>query len=150
MSTSEQIEYLKKNLEDQINAFKKRRRENRRLSVALRVLIISLGGLITVLLGVKVDAALQQSLNNLALICGAAISLATAIESFFNYRELYVRYTTTYVQLLNLKSDLEFQLIGENNRAQKQEIEKLFTRFQQILTETNEYWQQAKISEGKR
>jgi len=150
MSSQEQIEYLKKSLDDQINAFKQRRKENRRLSVWLRLLIISLGGLITVLLGLKVDSALQQPLNNLALVFGAVISLATAIESFFNYRELYVRYTTTYVQLLNLKSDLEFYLIGDNNKSSKQDIEKFFNRFQSILTETNEFWQQTKISEGKK
>src|SRR5215510_3127854 len=130
MGMPEQIEYLKKSLDDQINSFKRRRIQNRRFSIWLRVLIISLGALITVLLGVKVDSALQQSLNNLALLCGAVISLATAVESFFNYRELYVRYTVTYTQLLNLKSDLEFYLIGDHNKPQKQDIENFFKRFQ--------------------
>jgi hypothetical protein len=129
MSTPEQVEYLKKSLETQITAFQKRRRENRRLSVALRVLIISLGGLITILLGVKVDTALQQSLNNLALVFGAVISLATAGESFFNYRELYVRYTATYVQLLNLRSDLEFQLMGEIPRPKSRKSKSFLRAF---------------------
>lgn len=150
MTSDEQISYLKKSLDSQIGAFKKRRKENKRLSTTIRILIISLGALITVLLGLRTDASTQQVLSNIALAFGAMISLLSAVESFFNYRELYVRYTTTYVQLLNLRSDLEFYLADDPRKVQKQRIVDFHSRFQRILAETNESWQQARTSDGKK
>ena len=149
MSSTEEIikspatckaEYLQQTLDEQIKKFRERRRENRLRSVLFKLAITVFGGLTTVLIGIKVEAALSSHLQNLALVFSAAGTLFSSWDLFFNYRGMWIRYTVTVVQLLNVKSDLDYLLQGKQDDISEQEVDALYRRYQNILLETNAEW----------
>lgn len=132
--------YLQQTLDEQIKKFRERRRENRRRSVLFKLAITVFGGLTTILIGIKVDSTTSTQLQNFALIFSAASTIFSSWDLFFNYRGMWIRYTVTVVQLLNLKSDLEYLLHGKKDGITEEELDALYRRYQNILLETNAEW----------
>ena len=54
------------------------------------------------------------TLSNIALVLGAAITVLSAYEAFFDPRSLWVRETVTFVRLKDLQRDLLFWKSGKD------------------------------------
>ena len=85
--------------------------------------------------------------KNIALILSAGLTLFSAIEAFFNHRELWIRYTITATLLMSLKAEIDFRSSHQGVEVPEIEIEKYFERYQSILRETYEFWSRLRNSE---
>jgi hypothetical protein len=133
-------EYLLQTLDGQIAKFRARRRENRTRSMFFKLAVTLFAALTTILIGIKADSATGTQLQNLALIFSAAGTLFSSWDLFFNYRGLWIRYTVTVVQLINLRSDLDYQLHGDTDNLAESAVDELYRRYQAIMSETNTEW----------
>ncbi len=131
--------YLRDQLDSQINGFKKRRENNRKNAFWLKISITVLGSIITILLGLKISGAIDL-FASIALVLSGLITILNTLESFFDYRTLWLRYTITSTQLLSIKSDLDYLLLSDLNLNTEKGIDELYKRYTNVLTETNESW----------
>jgi hypothetical protein len=119
MSILEQQNHLEAEIEKLMAKFKSDRDRHKYLAIGLKIMSVTLAGIVTVLLGWKDlttpgDTSVPVSLlfGNIALILGAVITLVSAYDAFFNPRILWIRETIVYVKLSDLKRDLDYAVAG--------------------------------------
>lgn len=78
--------------------------------------------------------------QNIAFTLSAAVSLMSALDTFFNYKELWIRYQVTVNDLHELRFDLEYLLAQGIQNVKEEELDELYERYQIILKETNSSW----------
>jgi hypothetical protein len=138
--TQNLVEYLRKKIDEQQNGFKSRRNKNRNLAIRIKLALIILSAIVTILLGIR-NESVTAAFTNLAFVISAAITALTAVEEFFEYRGLWVRYNITFVQLKSLQEDLEYLILRENDEKKlKSELDELHKKFKDILEITNAEW----------
>jgi hypothetical protein len=147
-SVSAKLEFLNTAIEKQLHDFQLKRYRNRRKAFLLRVSIGILGVGITILLGIQV-AGLQQLLSNIALILSGTITVLNSLDSFYNYRSLWIRYTITTNQLHSVKADIDYLLAGGMDPIKEEDVDKLYYKYKGILEETNEEWVEIRKEKGK-
>ena len=145
MNLNPKIEFMEDLLSKQIERFERNRLENKRKAFSFRVIIVSCSAIITVLLGIRVELQdSDQYLKNIALILSSFITAITLIESFFDNRSLWVRYTNTANELKSLKNRLLFLKTNSIDAINQDDINKIFEKYENIMQETNEHWYQLK------
>lgn len=143
-----QLAVLKAQLTKQIDGFKERRKQTHRSAIIIKALTIFFGFGITVLLGLNVNDSLRVIFTNISLILGASVSMLAAWDAFSNYRAFWVRYSYTYTLLLALKAEIEFEFPENSDNITKANVKALHRKFENILTETNEYWRDIRKEES--
>jgi len=142
MSTKDQQSYLEAQLKDLADRFKQDRQRHKRLAVALKALTVSMAGVVTVLLGWKVSSEAQSLLfANIALLLGAAITVVSAYEAFFDPRALWVRETVVFARLIDLERDLAYAVAGaKDGDVDSGTLETLKARLDAVLEESLKGW----------
>lgn len=141
MDTNGKINYLLTHLDGYVQSFKHKRIYNRNKAFLFRVAIIICGLFTTILIGMHgIDASAQPVISNMALIFSALITALGAIDSYLDHRSLWIRYTTTYNQLMNLQSKLEYIIAGDSNNIDDSKVDEIFDELQQIMKATNNDW----------
>ncbi|GBE95709.1 DUF4231 domain-containing protein [Nostoc cycadae] len=139
--TSKKINFIKQKIDKRIGSFRERRNENRSNAIRIKLISLSVASLTTVLLGLNgLNNTDKIVLQNVAFTLSAVTTLLTAWDTFFNYRGLWVKYTTTLNELYELKDNLEYLSTGEITNISKEDLDKLYQRYQSILNETNATW----------
>jgi hypothetical protein len=139
------ISVLQKQLDLHIQGFDTRRKANKRKALIFKLTITALGGMTTVALGLQgVPATYETSLKNLALVFSALITLLSTWDTFFNHRGLWVRYTAASTSLKSIRAEIQFRLANNHHGLNDEETERLFARMQQVLNDTDEWWQDAR------
>ena len=148
MNDVTKLQFLKDSIQTQIDSFQRQRQKNKTISFSLKISMVTFGALTTVLLGLKgFSNETEIVFKNMALILSAGLTLFSAIEAFFDHRELWIRYTTTATLLMSLKAEIDFRSSNQGIEVPEIEIEKYFERYQSILRETNEFWNRLRNSE---
>ena len=88
------------------------RRKNQRRATIIKVTTILLSGLATILLGLQLGERTQTLLKQMAFVCGACVTMLTALEPFFNFRSLWIEHERALATLYRIESDLNFYLSG--------------------------------------
>ena len=142
MSTKEQQEYLKDQLAKLIVCFKDDRERHKKLALLLKGLIVSMAGLVTVLLGWKeASEVIQPILGNIALVLGAAITVVSAYEAFFDPRILWVRETVVFARLTDLNRDLAYAVAGaQGGELDNAALKEFKVRLDAILEDSLKAW----------
>ena len=129
------------------------REGEKRWAFWLKMLAISLGAAITVLLGVKVDAVWSDILRNVALILGASITVVNAIDAFYDYRGLWIRRTVLHERLANLARDIElYPFVAKQDDARQDALLAFEQRLNAILEEDLQSWlklRDSKLSDAR-
>jgi hypothetical protein len=151
MSTKEQRQFLEEELARLIKRFKGERDRHKKKAVLLKALAVSLAGLVTILLGLKVPAgSTQPILANIALVLGAVITVVSAYEAFFDPRTLWVRDTIVFVRLTDLQRDLAYATAGAQDGELVDEALKGFkARLDAVLEESLKGWSQLRGQEAQ-
>lgn len=111
MIGQQKADLLIKDINENIELFKKRRLRHKNKSLILKLSSIIGSALVTVLLGLK---SIQSNLiSDIALLLSASITIFNGIEGFYNHRGLWVKDVNTLASLRELKRDLEFYLAGK-------------------------------------
>jgi hypothetical protein len=147
-SVSAKLEFLNTAIEGQLHDFQLKRYRNRRKAFFIRVFISIFGVGITVLLGIQVTG-LKQLLSNIALILSGTITILNSLDSFYNYRSLWIRYTITTNQLHSVKADIDYLLAGGMDTINEEDVDKLYYKYKGILEETNEEWVEMRKEKNK-
>lgn len=135
------IKFLSEKIDKRIDSFKERRGENRRKTIRLKFLSLSLASLTTILLGINgLNTSSKLLFQNVAFILSAITTFLTALDTFFNYRALWIRYTVTLNELYELKDNLEYLCTNETINIVKEDLDRLYQQYQRILNETNTNW----------
>jgi hypothetical protein len=141
MLVEEQVGFLRAELDRQQQQYVRRRRRDKRKSFALQMATVALSATITVLLGLRVEAGLQRTLANIALVLGALVTVLAAMEAFFNHRGLWVSRTITVRRLEELRRQADYQLAGlADGEVQPAVVDGLVARLEQILAEDQQAW----------
>lgn len=134
----EKILLLAELIDSNIENFRRRRKENKKYSTVVKVVIVGLGAVVTTILGIQADEYLSVFYKNLAIALSSITTAANTIDLFFNRRALWLRYTQTVVQLVNLKDELVYK--SKNQAIREEELDAIFSKMQVILSSTNEDW----------
>lgn len=141
MTSSDQFNWLKKEVEDLLKHYKADRDRHKNLALWLKILSVLLAAIVTILLGLQVDENIETLLKNIALMMGATITVINAYEAFFDPRALWVKETSVYVRLKDLKRDMEFYRMGRDDQAVREtDIAKFKERLTDILADSLQEW----------
>jgi hypothetical protein len=146
MGVSEKTEFLSSALRTQIHSFNAKRKDNKRKALFFKLTVTVLGGTTTVLLGLQ-GVGHESTFRNLALVLSAMVTLLSTWDTFFNHRGLWTRYTATYTELRTIEADLEYMHLGGEGVLSESQVDELFTRYQRVLRNTNEWWQHERQEE---
>jgi len=94
----------------------------------------------TILLGLQgVPDSSASLVKNAALIVSSSVTVLSAFNVFYNHRQLWVRYTTTWARLKIIQKDLTF-LLASTPTDKDEQIDELYKRFKTALEETDASW----------
>jgi len=148
---STKIDFVTKRLGYHIDDYKKKRNRNRKMANTFKLATISLGGLVTLLLGVKPylkSQSLDDLLSLIAFVCSTAMTAMASWEAFTDYRGKWIGARSILVTLYGIKDDLRFTLTGE--AAPPLQANEYYQRLRLALNQTNEEWEanRAKMIRG--
>lgn len=140
-------DFLKNLLEKQISSFENKKNSNLKNFIKHHRWVTILGALITILSGINIECFSNNICPNyitrfLILVLGAIITGLGAYKTFYNNRELWVKYTMTSNSLKEVKSDFEYYLNGKTDtEIDIKELDSFKNRIQGILNNTNKSWE---------
>jgi hypothetical protein len=142
-------EYLRRTLDSTIHAFEERRLYHKKRAFLFKIFGTGFSAVTTVLLGLQgLGTGALLAVKNIALFLSAGVTVISAWDTFFNHRELWVRYTASFRRLTELQTDMDF-ILSEGSQVDKEaELEKLYVRFQAIVQETHTSWLQLRQEHG--
>ena len=120
--------------------FSKQDKKYRNTVRALKVVILVLAMLSTIILGLKtvIDVNIQVVVG---LILSALITFVTAIISYFNFEEYWMRNISIHVKLNIIRDNFIFDV--EAGKLDVTQIEKYRKELDEIQSENIEYWKKA-------
>lgn len=134
-------DFLREKISKQIKSFKERKERNQRQAVKIKLTSTLLAATTTVLLGLNgFNSTGKLVVQNIAFTISAAVTLMSALDTFFNYRGLWIRYQGTLNDLYELRTDLEYLLTQGIQNVKEEELDELYKRYQMVLKETNSSW----------
>ena len=142
MNPSDQLKWLDKEIDETVKRYQDYSARYKRHALILRIVSVFLAAAITVLLGLKFrDDTVSKQFSNIALFLGAAITVLSAYEAFFDPRSLWVRETVTFARLKDLQRDLRFWEAGQDpQNPDLEQLTKFKLRLDSVLQETLKYW----------
>jgi Protein of unknown function (DUF4231) len=136
---STKVESVAKRLHFHIHDYEKKRNRNRKMANTFKLATVCLGGLVTLLLGVKpYIQSLDNKLSLIALVCSTAMTAMASWEAFTDYRGKWIGARSILVTLYGIKDDLRFALTGESTPPPANEY---YERLKLALNQTNEEWE---------
>jgi len=141
MKTEETLKLIEKEIDDRVREFARKRKNDRLWAFGLKITAVLLAAVITVLLGLKVEAGWSEIFRNIALAFGALITFLNAYEAFFDHRSLWVRRTVTLIHLYKLQRDFRFYKSGtEPGEVNSAALEKFKDRLDEIMENDLRNW----------
>lgn len=141
------IDFLKENIDKQIGNFKYKRDGNRRSAFVLTISLAISSALVTVLIGLHgIDGSNKTYVLNIALLLSALVTIGSVFDSFYNPKDLWVKYTKTTNDLYEIKSSLDYLLTKGIENIDIAQIDELYDEYQNVLRITNEQWSKLRQS----
>jgi hypothetical protein len=141
MNMEEKVKFFEKELDGRIKDFAKKRNRDKARAFGLKITTVMFAALITILLGIKVDASIAKILQNIALMLGAVVSVVSAMDAFFDHRSLWIRRTVTLVRLYDLERDFNFYITGlDKDKIDPKVFNKMVERYDKILANDLKAW----------
>jgi hypothetical protein len=141
-ATPEAIQFVDDRLHFFIKDYKKKRNRSRDLSNAIKFTSISLGGLVTVLIGLKPlleNNAISKWLPAVTLILSAFLTSLGAWEAFADHRWKWIRYRATLSSLYTIQEDFCFRRMN-TQQLTLGDITEYYTQMRNAVHETNQEW----------
>jgi len=143
MKPDDKLEYLLTEIDRLVKRYRYESAKFKKVAFRLKIISVLLAAIITILLGMKIgnNDDVQNTFSNIALILGAAITVLSAYEAFFDPRALWLRETVTFARLKDLQRDILFWRSGKDPEDIDVEILDTFKlKLDYILEDTLKYW----------
>lgn len=106
---------------------------------ALKIIVLILAMASTIILGLKaIDTDVQVGIG---LVLSACITLVTAISSYFNFEEYWMRNISIHIKLNIIRDN--YVLEAEANSITEERVEHYMKRLNDIQEDNIRYWQKA-------
>jgi hypothetical protein len=116
-ATDKRLKILESDAISKRDFFNKQLFKYRNLALALRILLASAGGAVTIFSGWQVQDNPPIGLKNGALVAGTLALVLTSIYSFFNPRKLWLEFNQAVVAIDNILLDLNLAKTKIGNGA---------------------------------
>jgi hypothetical protein len=141
VNVADRAAFLRAELDRQLARASTQRSRDKGKAFRLQMATVALSATITVLLGIRVGTRAQPVLANVALACGALVTVLAAYEAFYNHRGLWVNRTVTVQRLYDLRRRVEYRLAGlVDGEVQPDVVDELFAQLNQILVDDDQAW----------
>ena len=121
------------------NYFSNQDKKYRYIVRILKILVLIISLVNTIILGLKtMSTDLQVSIG---MVLSAFITLVTAIASYFNFEEYWMRNISIHIHLNILRDN--FILEAEANEIDDKSIDEYMKKLNEIQEENIQYWQKA-------
>lgn len=134
---SNQLTFVQSLINEEINAFTKRRNYNRNAAFRFGVVVSALSALTTILIGSSEIIGIQW-LGILALIASGFVTVVSTWENLFQNRKLWTLNNSTLAELYELKIDIEFRNAESNRLIKPDEVQEFYDRYKKIARTTEE------------
>lgn len=133
-------EWLINNIARHIRNFKREKEKNKKKAFYSNILVASIGLITTVLLGMSL-MFVNPYLKISSIILAITITIISIVSVFFDFTNLWIRYTMTLNKLYEIRDDFNYYLSGKpEENILIEDIEKFKKRLNRILNETNNSW----------
>jgi len=138
---SSKLKFLEAEIEERILSFDSKRVLNRKRAFTFKMVTVMCSGAVTILLGIhSAGEPTKIILKDIALLLSVSLTIFSTWDTFFNYRELWTKYTETSNKLKELKSDINYLLVGNEGNVTEENIDKFYYKYKEILKNTNSHW----------
>lgn len=121
------------------NYFSVQDRKYRCIVRILKITVLVIAMASTIILGLKaIDTDVQVGIG---LVLSACITLVTAISSYFNFEEYWMRNISIHIKLNILRDS--FVLEAEANSITDERVEHYMKKLNEIQEDNIQYWQKA-------
>ena len=134
MSTTQQLQYVKQNVNREIELYTQRKHFNRRAAFAFTVFPATLAALATVSIGASEKLG-NHWLPIVAMVATGIASILGAWESLFSNRKLWRVNNVALTSLYDIKSDIEYREISTEQPITQAEIDQYFARLKTVRSE---------------
>ncbi|MFF0391694.1 SLATT domain-containing protein [Kitasatospora sp. NPDC004615] len=143
------LEWLGAELDNELVERRRRRDWDRRRALTLQLATVSLSALVTVLLGLKVGEPLASELADVALACGALVTVLAAWAAFFGYRTLWIQRSDTVHRLTSLRRRLALMKAEYGDAVPvPEQVGLLVDEYQRILEDDHDSWVRLRRNSG--
>lgn len=142
MTTSPQLDYVKHEINREIDLYTRRKHYNRRAAFAFTVVPASLAAFATVAIGAA-DKLKIDWLPLLAMVATGVASILGAWEALFSNRKLWRVNNLALTRLYEVKSDIEFRELDQARPISDAEIADLFQRLKEVRAQGEAGYQKA-------
>jgi hypothetical protein len=140
MKIDANIEELKKELENRINAVRSWRDDDKRKSTFVAVYLGLVSAITTVSIGIV--AFLPEAykiFGIISLFSSASVTVVAAWDGLFHHKKLWIHYAMTYNEFRDLERDIRHAEKSPSAVTQDQTNE-FYSRFNQIVKDDNKRW----------
>lgn len=142
MTSSSQLDYVKREIEREIDLYTRRKHYNRRAAFAFTVVPATLAAFATVAIG----AADKLKIDWLPLLAMVATGIASVLgvwEALFSNRKLWRINNIALTGLYEIKSDIEFRELDQGTSLTSDEITIFFQRLKVVRQQGEAGYQKA-------
>jgi hypothetical protein len=139
-----EMEFLEERLTFFIKDYKNKRDKSRDLSNSVKIISISVGAIVTILVGLKsaFDATYPSVgiwISAVTLILSAALTSLGAWEAFADHRWKWIRYRATLSALYTIQDDFRFGRASKGGMSVEQ-VTEFYRQVRNAVHETNQEW----------
>jgi hypothetical protein len=131
MATSPQLDYVKREIDREIDLYTQRKHYNRRAALGFTVVPASLAAFATVAIGAA-DKLKVDWLPLLAMVATGVASILGAWEAMFSNRKLWQVNNRALTGLYEVKSDIEFRELDLSRPISELEVAGFFGRLKEV------------------
>jgi hypothetical protein len=135
MSTSQQLSFVKQQVEYEIALYTKRKHINRRAAFAFAVVPATLAALSTVAVGTFDKLSSNKFWLIVAMVASGVASILGAWESLFSNRKLWRVNNDALTSLYEIKSDIEYREFDSDISITQTETDQYFERLKSVRKE---------------
>lgn len=124
-----------------------KRKLNQRKATVVKVLILTMSGGATILLGLNLGPMAEAALKNVAFALMSLVTVFNALEPFFNYRALWVEHERANAAFFSVKDRLEFYVTGRGDAAlEPAAINRFYADYESVWANLNQAWSRQRLS----
>ena len=135
----ETLAWVESQIQKQIHTFDKKRKFDRTAAYRFAKVITALSSVITVLISIS---RIYNStwISVVALVISAGMSVLSAWESLYGYRQRWIQNNDTLMKLYALESEIQYQKVRSVNKIPIEKVDLFHQRYQEILNNSNQRW----------
>jgi hypothetical protein len=143
MKIDDKLKYIENEVKRRKESVEKRRTREKNLAFRLKISAVTLAGLVTILIGLKISSGWTNLVANFALILGASITVINAYEAFFDHRSLWIYRTIVLSRLDELLRDVQFYREGlDVSEYDEKTVTQFLNKYNEILQDDLKSWLQ--------